>query len=60
VQELIGYDSCVYLLRQLRERVILIKIILFRGGFIDEKIYEYNNDPDQVVEELLKMTPEEL
>ncbi len=33
---------------------------MLSGGFIDEKIYDYNNDPDEVAETLLKMTPEQL
>jgi hypothetical protein len=50
------------LLCQLRKRVILSYILIkfYRGGFIDEKIYEYSNDPDQTAEDLLKISPEML
>jgi Male sterility protein len=31
-----------------------------RGGFIEEKVYDYDNDPDEIYERLMKIPPEQL
>lgn len=48
------FSSYFYRLRE-QWQVSLISLNFNRREFIEEKIYEYGNDPDQVVEDLLKL-----
>jgi hypothetical protein len=57
-----GIHQCLHSIRQQRETVIeLLGISLFnRGGYIEEKIYDYNNDPDEIVEAVMNMSVDDV